>query len=118
MNNSDVVKEIETRYRAYCDVCQSGQLDKVHAFWQLPALFIIDSGEPETLQEMVNTPAELIKLYGTQFGASTGVTETVIDRSEVTLYSDNVATFKTYLRHLAGSKHLRCSGCDLWLSQS
>ena len=39
MNNEADVKEINERYRAYCDACQSGQLEQVPTFWSLPALF-------------------------------------------------------------------------------
>ena len=43
-------------------------------------------------------------MYSTEFGASTGVDQTVIDSSEVVFYGDNLATIKTSLRHLAGDK--------------
>jgi len=102
--NEDDAKEINARYRAYCDACQSGQLEKVPSFWGFPVLFTVDTGEPETLHLALNTPDELIKLYSTEFGASTGVDETVIDSSDVVFYGNKLATIKTSLRHLAGGK--------------
>ena len=104
ISNDDDAIEITARYRAYCDACQSGQLEKVPSFWQLPALFAVDTGEPETLHLVLNTPDEMIKLYGSLFGPSTGVDETVIDQSEVTFYGDRLATIRTALRHLATGK--------------
>jgi hypothetical protein len=64
----------------------------------------VDTGEPETSLMLLKSPEEMIKLYSTLFGASTGVDKTVIDSSEVTFYGDKLATIKTSLRHLAGSK--------------
>ena len=104
MSNDDDVKEIKARYRAYCDACQSGQLEKVPAFWGFPVLFTVDTGKPETLHQALSSPDELIKLYSTEFGSSTGVDQTVIDSSEVVFYGDKLATIRTSLRHLAGSK--------------
>jgi ketosteroid isomerase-like protein len=104
MTNEADVKEINARYRAYCDACQSGQLDKVPSFWSLPALFALDTGKPETTQQMLSTPEEMIKLYGTLFGASTGVDKTIIDESAVAFYGDKLATISTSLRHMIGSK--------------
>jgi len=52
----------------------------------------------------LNTPDELIELYSTEFGASTGVDKTVIDTSEVVFYRTQLATIKTSLRHLAGDR--------------
>jgi ketosteroid isomerase-like protein len=104
MSNNDDVTEINARYRAYCDACQSNQLEKVPSFWSLPALFTVDTGKPGTLHQVLSSPEEMIKLYGTLFGPSTGVNKTVIDSSEVTFYGDKLATIKTSLRHLAGSK--------------
>ena len=104
MTNDANVKEINARYRAYCDACQSGQLEKVPAFWGFPVLFTVDAGKPETLHQVLSTPDELIKLYSTEFGSSTGVDTTVIDSSEVVFYGDQLATIRTALRHLAGSK--------------
>jgi ketosteroid isomerase-like protein len=103
-SKNDDVKEINARYRAYWDACQSNQLEKVPSFWSLPALFAVDTGEPETSLMLLKSPEEMIKLYSTLFGASTGVDKTVIDSSEVTFYGDKLATIKTSLRHLAGSK--------------
>ena len=104
MSNNDDVKAITAQYRAYCDACQSNQLEKVPSFWSLPALFTVDTGEPQTLHKVLSSPAEMIKLYSTLFGPSTGVDKTVIDSSEVTFYGDKLATIRTSLRHLAGSK--------------
>ena len=102
MSQDDDAKEITARYRAYCDACQSAQLDKVPSFWGLPALFVVDTGAPETINTVLNTSDELIALYSTEFGASTGVDQTVIDSSEVVFYGEQLATIKTSLRHLAG----------------
>jgi hypothetical protein len=102
--NDDDVKDIEARYRAYCDACQSNQLEEVPSFWSLPALFTLDTGEPETSQQLLSTPEEMIRLYSTLFGSSTGVDKTVIDNSEVTFYRKRLATISTSLRHLAGSE--------------
>jgi hypothetical protein len=104
MSTEADVKEINARYRAYCDACQSGQLEKVPAFWSLPALFALDTGQPETSQQVLNTPEEMIKLYSTLFGASTGVDKTIIDESNVTFYGKRLATISTSLRHMIGSK--------------
>ena len=70
MTNEADVKDINARYRAYCDACQSGHLAKVPSFWSLPALFALDTGEPETSQQLLSTPEEMIKLYSTLFGSS------------------------------------------------
>jgi len=104
MTKATDVKEINDRYRAYCDACQSNQLERVPSFWSLPALFTLDTGKPETSQLLLSSPAEMIKLYATLFGPSTGVDKTVIDDSEVTFYGDKLATIRTSLRHLIGSK--------------
>lgn len=104
MSNDEAVKQINARYRAYCDACQSGQLDKVPAFWGFPVLFTIDSGKPETYHQVLSSPEELIELYSTEFGASTGVDETVIDSSEVVFFGDKLAMITTSLRHLGGGK--------------
>jgi hypothetical protein len=104
MSQDDDVKEINARYRAYCDACQSGQLEKVPAFWGFPVLFTVDIGKPETLHQVLSSPEELITLYSTEFGSSTGVDQTVIDSSEVVFYGEKLATIKTTLRHLAGGK--------------
>jgi hypothetical protein len=104
MSSDEDVKEINARYRSYCDACQSGQLEKVPSFWGFPALFTVDTGKPETLHHVLSTPDELIELYSTEFGASTGVDKTVIDASEVVFYGSRLATIKTALRHLAGEK--------------
>lgn len=103
MNHDNDVREIEARYRAYCDACQSNHLEKLPEFWSLPALFTLDTGEPETTQLLLHTGEEMIKLYSTIFGPATGVDKTVIDNSEVTFFGDKLATIKTSLRHLAGS---------------
>ena len=102
MSRDDDAKEINARYRAYCDACQSGELKKVPSFWGLPALFTVDVGKSETLHQVLKTSEELIQLYSTEFGASTGVDKTVIDSSEVVFYGDKLATIRTALRHLAG----------------
>jgi len=104
MSNDDDVKEINARYRAYCDACESNQLEKVPSFWSLPALFTVDTGDQDTLHLVVSSPEEMTKLYSKLFGPSTGVDKTVIDSSEVTFYGDKLATIRTSLRHLAGSK--------------
>lgn len=114
-NHDNDVKEITASYRAYCDACQSGQLEKVPSFWSLPALFTLDTGKAETEQLFLNTPEEMIKLYSTLFGSSTGVDKTEIDESEVTFYGDKLATIRTSLRHLVGpklhDKQLAVYGC-------
>jgi hypothetical protein len=104
MTKENAVNEINERYRAYCDACQSNQLEKVPSFWSLPALFTLDTGEAETSQLLLTSPDEMIKLYATLFGPSTGVDKTVIDNSDVAFYGDKLATIRTSLRHLAGSK--------------
>jgi hypothetical protein len=104
MSNDNDVKEIKARYRAYCDACESNQLEKVPSFWGFPVLFTVDTGEPDTLHMVLSSPAELIKLYSTLFGPSTGVDKTLIDSSEVTFYGDRLATIRTTLRHQAGGK--------------
>ena len=104
MSNDDDAREIKARYRAYCDACESNQLEKAPAFWGFPVLFNVDTGEPDTLHLVLSSPAELIKLYSTLFGPSTSVDKTMIDSSEVTFYGDRLATIRTALRHLAGSK--------------
>ena len=104
MSNADAVNEINARYRAYRDACQSGQLDKVPEFWGFPVLFTIDSGKSETYHQVLTSPEELIELYSTEFGASTGVDETVIDSSEVVFFGDKLAMITTSLRHLGGGK--------------
>ncbi|WP_133066926.1 hypothetical protein [Mycolicibacterium sphagni] len=103
MSQDDDAQEITARYRAYCDACQSAQLDKVPSFWGLPALFVVDTGASEIINTVLNTPDELIALYSKEFGASTGVDRTVIDSSEVVFYGERLATIKTSLRHLAGN---------------
>src|SRR5208337_820702 len=104
MSNDDDVKEINARYRAYCDACESNQLEKVPSCWSLPALFTVDTGDQDTLHLVVSSPEEMTKLYSKLFGPSTGVDKTVIDSSEVTFYGDKLATIRTSLRHPAGSK--------------
>ena len=104
MSNDDDVKEIKARYRAYCDACQSGQLENVPAYWGFPALFTVDTGKPDTLHQVLTSPDELVKLYSTEFGSSTGVDETVIDSSDVVFFGDKLAMITTALRHLAGGK--------------
>ena len=104
MSNDDAAKEINARYRAYCDACQSGQLEKVPDFWGFPALFTIDTGKPDTYHQVLNSPEELITLYSTEFGSSTGVDETVIDSSDVVFFGDKLAMITTSLRHLAEGK--------------
>ena len=104
MSNDADAKEIKARYRAYCDACQSGQLDEVPTFWGFPVLFTVDLGKPETLHQVLSTPEELITLYSTEFGSSTGVDETDIDSSEVVFFGDKLAMITTSLRHLASGK--------------
>ena len=104
MTNQADVQEIEAQYRAYCDACQSGSLEKVPNFWSLPALFALDTKQPETTQMILGTPEEMIKLYSTLFGSSTGVDKTIIDESEVKFFGDKLATIRTSLRHMVGPK--------------
>jgi ketosteroid isomerase-like protein len=104
MKNENDVKEINARYRAYCDACQAGDLEKVPSFWSLPALFALDTKQPETSQLLLETPAEMVKLYSTLFGSSTGVDKTIIDESEVMFFGDKLATIRTSLRHMIGEK--------------
>ncbi len=73
MSKDDDVKELKARYRAYCDACESNQLEKVPSFWSLPTLFTVDTGEPDTLHLVVSSPEEMTKLYSKLFGPSTGV---------------------------------------------
>ncbi|MEG9433567.1 hypothetical protein [Terriglobus sp. ADX1] len=103
MNRDNDVKEIEARYRAYCDACESNHLEKLPTFWKLPALFLVDTGEAEVIQKVLSTPEDMIALYSTMFGPTTGVDKTMIDSSEVVFYGDRLATIKTELRHLAGT---------------
>jgi hypothetical protein len=103
MKNDADVKEINARYRAYCDACQSGQLQKVPSFWSLPALFALDTGKPETSQLLLSSSDEMVKLYSTLFGSSTGVDQTIIDESEVTFFGEKLATIRTSLRHMVGT---------------
>jgi hypothetical protein len=102
--DKDDAAEIAARYRAYCDACQSGQLDKVPAFWSLPALFTVDTGAADTAHILLKSPDELIKFYSQLFGPSTGVDKTNIDSSEVVFYGPRLATIQTTLRHMVGSK--------------
>lgn len=108
-------KEIEARYRAYCDVCQSGQLSKLTNFWALPAMFTVELATGDTLQKVIETSSELEKLYGIEFGHSTSVDKTVIDESDVKFFGSNLATIQTSLRHLVkGGLHdeqLAVYGC-------
>jgi hypothetical protein len=103
MSNDDA-NEIKARYRAYCDACESGQLEKVPAYWGFPVLFTVDTGKPDIVHKVFSSPEELIELYRTEFGAATGVDKTLIDSSEVTFYGDKLATIRTSLRHLAGGE--------------
>ena len=104
MSHDADVQQIEARYRAYCDACESNQLEKVPGFWALPAQFTLDTGGSETSQQIVSSPDEMVKLYSTLFGPSTGVDKTLIDSSEVTFYGARLATISTTLRHLAGDR--------------
>ncbi|KAK4500362.1 hypothetical protein PRZ48_008551 [Zasmidium cellare] len=99
---------IETRYREYCNACQSGHLEKLTEFWSLPASFTVDFGGPDSVCKIVEDPAELEKLYSTEFGSSTGVDKTTIDTSEVTFFGERLATIETTLRHtVKGELHDR-----------
>jgi hypothetical protein len=101
-------KAIEKRYREYCDACQSGHLERLTEFWTLPASFSVDFGGPETVHKMVQTSSELISLYSTEFGPSTGVDKTTIDTSEVRFFGEKLATIETTLRHtVKGQLHDR-----------
>lgn len=105
MNTSDRDKTaIETRYREYCDACQSGQLEKLTDFWSLPASFSVDFGGAEPVHKIVQTSSELIGLYNAEFGSSTGVDKTTIDTSEVHFFGEKLATIETTLRHTAKGK--------------
>jgi len=53
---------------------------------------------------LLSTPEEMIELYSTLFGTSTGVDKTIIDESSVEFYGDKLATIRTSLRHMIGSK--------------
>ena len=44
MSKDDDAKEIEARYRAYCDACQSGELEKVPSFWGSRFCSLLTSG--------------------------------------------------------------------------
>lgn len=90
---------IESRYREYCDACQSGHLERLTEFWSLPAMFMVDFGGPEPVCKMIQTPSELEALYSTEFGSSTGVDKTTIDTSHVTFFGEKLATIETTLRH-------------------
>lgn len=104
MSTSKVDKAaIEKRYREYCDVCQSGQLERLTEFWSLPAVFIIDYGEPETIRELITTASELEELYG-NFGFSSGIDRTEILSSEVSFFGSQLATIETTLRHTVKGK--------------
>lgn len=92
---------IETRYREYCNACQSGHLERLTDFWSLPAQFTVDFGKPETVCKIVTTSSELEVLYSTEFGPSTGVDKTTIDTSKVTFFGGKLATIETTLRHTA-----------------
>ena len=99
---------IETRYRDYCNACQSGQLNRLTEFWSLPAQFTVDFGGPDTVCKIVEHPAELEQLYSTEFGPSTGVDNTTIDTSEVTFFGERLATIEPTLRHtVKGDLHDR-----------
>lgn len=89
----------EKRYREYCDVCQSGKLDRLTEFWSLPAVFTVDFCGPKIVHKAVYTSSELESLYDTEFGSSTGVDKTTIDKSEVRFVSQELATIETTLRH-------------------
>jgi hypothetical protein len=104
MTKDEDVKAINARYRAYCDACESKQLEKVPSFWSLPALFTVDTGERDTIHLLLTSPTEMIGLYSKLFGPTTRVDKTVIDSSEITFYGDKLATIRTALRHLAGSE--------------
>jgi hypothetical protein len=104
MTKDEEVKAIKARYRAYCDACESKQLEQVPSFWSLPALFTVDTGEQDTLHLLLTSPREMINLYSKLFGPQTTVNKTLIDSSEITFYGDRLATIRTTLRHMAGSE--------------
>lgn len=95
---------IESRYRAYCDACQSNQLSRLTEFWSLPAQFAVDFGGPDTVSKIVTSASELEKLYSTEFGPSTGVDQTEIDTSNVIFFGEKLATIETTLRHSVKGK--------------
>ncbi|WP_019202567.1 nuclear transport factor 2 family protein [Tsukamurella sp. 1534] len=97
------VQDIQTRYREYCDACQSGRLDDIHDFWSLPAQFQVDEGQGAA-QRIISTKEELRALYATEFGSSTGVDKTIIDEISTTMYGDNLGVTATKLRHMKGSE--------------
>jgi hypothetical protein len=106
MTLDDEAKAINARYRAYCDACESGQLEKVPSFWAIPSLFTVDEGGADTVSVIVTSKEQLVTFYRKLFGPTTGVDETLIDDAEVTFFGDRLATIKTKLRHLArGALH-------------
>lgn len=105
MSSSDKDKTaIQTRYREYCDACQSGQLEKLTRILVSPASFSVDFGGPEPVHKIVQMSSELVGLYSTEFGCSTGVDKTTTDTSEVHFFGEKLATIETTLRHTVKGK--------------
>lgn len=100
----DAKQEISAQYRAYCDVCQSGQLNRLGEFWTLPASFTVDLGDGKTIHHIMQSYEELEQLYGMEFNAATGIDKTVIDEETIKFFGTNVATIETSLRHFAKDK--------------
>jgi len=90
---------IATRYREYCDICQSGNLKLLINYWSLPALFSVDFGSSENSHLLIQTPQELEELYSKEFGASTGIDKTTIDSFRTTFFGKSSASIETKLRH-------------------
>lgn len=97
-------QEIERRYRAYCDACESNQLEKLRSFWKLPAQFFVSSEDGQVFQRVFTSYEDLIEQYGTFFGPSTGVTKTTIKSSEIFHYGENLAAIRTGLEHWSGER--------------
>lgn len=58
----------------------------------------------ETANKVVENSEELVKMYSSDSGASTGVDKTAIDTQEVKFYSDRLATIETTLPHTMQGK--------------
>lgn len=93
---------ISSRYRLYCDACQSGQLEKLTQFWSLPALFSMDFGNgSEPLHKLIQTSSELEALYSSEFGSASRVDKTTVDSENITLFGESLAVVETKLSHWA-----------------
>ncbi|AZA84407.1 hypothetical protein C1637_06080 [Chryseobacterium lactis] len=96
--------EIKARYRAYCDACESGHLEKLENFWKVPTIFVVNDGAPGVAKHLIKGYDELVSLYRTMFDASTGVDQTVITKQDVTMYGNNLGIIQTELEHYAGER--------------